>query len=100
MWYLPAFVYMRIAFVFWAKLGLEVTHMVAASQLWILLPAFVDLYIGWSPPVLGQETDCTCFCPFQEFPWAQKVSYYFYGYWNSGVMNSYLGHGLIFVPCY
>merc|ERR1719191_2564480 len=56
MWYLPAFVYMRVAFVAWAKLGLEKTHMVLASQLFITLPAFVDLYVGWNPAYPGQDT--------------------------------------------
>jgi hypothetical protein len=100
MWYLPAFVYMRVLFVAWAKLGLEVTHMIFASQLFITLPAFVDLYIGWNPPYPGMDTVCTCFCPFERWPWAQSFAYHFYGYWNSGMRNSYLGHGLIFVPCY
>jgi hypothetical protein len=100
MWYLPAFVYMRVCFVAWAKVGLEYTHMLFASQLFITLPAFVDLYIGWNPPYPGMDTVCTCFCPFERWPWAQTMSYHLYGYWNSGMRNSYLGHGLIFVPCY
>jgi len=101
MWYLPAFVYMRVAFVAWAKMGLEYTHILLASQLFITFPAFIDLYVGWKPPFPGQETVCNCsFCPFETLPWAETASYYLYGYWNSGVINSYLGHGLIFVPCY
>mmetsp|Transcript_89004 Transcript_89004/g.157611 ORF Transcript_89004/g.157611 Transcript_89004/m.157611 type:complete len:1166 (-) Transcript_89004:295-3792(-) len=101
MWYLPAFVYMRVAFVAWAKMGLEKTHILLASQLWITVPAFVDFYVGWQPPLPGQETVCSCtFCPFDTFSWAETASYYLFGYWNSGVVNSYLGHGLIFVPCY
>lgn len=110
MWYLPVFVYMRATFCAMHWLGLERTHLLLASQMWIFLPAFVDMYIGWkfpseTPTEMAQfDIPCPsgCFCPWQEWPWAQTVSHYTAGWWvepsKSG--NSMVGHALIFIPCY
>mmetsp|Transcript_119444 Transcript_119444/g.381020 ORF Transcript_119444/g.381020 Transcript_119444/m.381020 type:complete len:1192 (+) Transcript_119444:99-3674(+) len=105
MWYLPAFVLMRTTFCAAHWLGLEKTHLVLASQTWLLLPAFVDMYVGWVPQSIGVPVECPsgCFCPWQEWPWAQTVAHYTLGWWveaNAPTRNSFLGHGLIFVPCY
>jgi len=111
MWYLPAFVYMRVLFVFSHHVGnmcrgngrlFECLHMLIMSNLWLTMPCFVDTYIGWTPPAQGQATVCPseCWCPFQVHPEAQTVLYYVIGWWNAGLANSFLGHGLIFIPCY
>ncbi|CAE8738416.1 unnamed protein product [Polarella glacialis] len=115
MWYLPVFAYMRIAFCSMHKLGLEKTHIVLASQIWILLPAFVDFYIGWDldlgagDPAQDQQAELLgacpahCVCPWQELPWLQDVAHYSSGWWVTGPVftaNSYIGHGMIFIPCY
>jgi hypothetical protein len=109
MWYFPAFVLMRAAICAAHKVGLEKTHIALASQIWLLMPAFVDLYVGFYPAFPGEGPDdppqdkvcpAQCFCPFEAWPWFQPFTRYLVGYWNSGVMHSWLGHGLIFVPCY
>jgi hypothetical protein len=109
MWYFPVFVYMRLGIVAAHKLGLEIFHVILVSQVWLIMPAFVDLYVGFSPPFPGkgpldppQDKACPseCFCPLEAWPWFQTVTYYTMGYWNSGVSNSWLGHGAIFIPCY
>jgi hypothetical protein len=73
------------------------------------MPAFIDIYVGWTPYFKGagplnppQDKVCPseCFCPFEAWPWFQPFTHYTVGYWNSGVENSWLGHGLIFIPCY
>eukprot|EP00931_Biecheleriopsis_adriatica_P049863 TRINITY_DN2884_c0_g1_i4.p1 TRINITY_DN2884_c0_g1~~TRINITY_DN2884_c0_g1_i4.p1 ORF type:complete len:1180 (-),score=260.35 TRINITY_DN2884_c0_g1_i4:34-3573(-) len=110
MWYLPVFVYMRAAFCAMHWLGMEKLHMLLASQIWLIMPAFVDLYIGWKFP---QETPAEsaafdipcpsgCFCPWQEWPWAQTFSHYTTGWWvePSKSSNSMIGHAMIFIPCY
>jgi len=105
MWYLPVFVYMRAMFCAMHRLGLEKVHLMIASQIWILMPAFVDLYIGWKPdsPATSGPCPAQCFCPWEAFPGAQTLSYYFSGWWvyakdPSG--HSMIGHALIFIPCY
>jgi hypothetical protein len=109
MWYFPAFVFMRAGICAAHKVGLEITHILLAAQVWLILPAFVDIYVGWTPFFKGdgplnppQDKVCPseCFCPFEEWPWFQSFTHYTVGYWNSGVANSWLGHGLIFIPCY
>jgi len=107
MWYLPAFVFMRSVFCAAHWVGLERTHLVLASQIWLLMPAFVDLYIGWKPwteqSVVPIECPEGCFCPWAAWPWAQPLSSYVVGWWleqGHPFKNSFLGHGLIFVPCY
>merc|ERR1719265_2614661 len=103
MWYLPAFVYMRAAFCWLHKAGLEKTHLVIASQLWLFVPAFVDFYIGWQPTLPGLATECPsrCFCPWQKWPWAQTVAHYVIGWWaGDGTSHSFIGHAMIFIPCY
>lgn len=105
LWYLPAFVLMRAAFcaAHWA--GLEKTNLLVSSQVWLLMPAFVDLYVGWRPnsPVVSTECPSQCFCPWQKWPAAQNVAYYTLGWWvdfEDPVGNSFTGHGMIFIPCY
>merc|ERR1719277_387102 len=105
MWYLPVFAYMRAAFCAMHWIGLEKTHLLLAAQLWILMPAFVDLYVGWQPQADGTPAGCPsgCFCPWQEWPWAQTFAYYTTGWWvaeSDPVAHSMLGHALIFIPCY
>ncbi|CAE8666300.1 unnamed protein product [Polarella glacialis] len=115
MWYLPVFAYMRIVFCSMHKIGLEKTHIVLASQIWILLPAFVDFYMGWDlglaagDPGQDQQAELLgacpahCVCPWQESPWLQDVAHYSSGWWVTGPVftaNSYVGHGMIFIPCY
>eukprot|EP00930_Biecheleria_cincta_P020248 TRINITY_DN15269_c0_g1_i2.p1 TRINITY_DN15269_c0_g1~~TRINITY_DN15269_c0_g1_i2.p1 ORF type:complete len:1240 (+),score=211.80 TRINITY_DN15269_c0_g1_i2:460-3720(+) len=111
MWYLPVFVYMRAAFCAMHWLGLERTHLLLASQIWIFLPAFIDMYIGWKFPqqtaeeMVRFDIPCPsgCFCPWQEWPWAQTVAHYTSGWWvtpSESTENSMLGHALIFIPCY
>eukprot|EP00747_Dinoflagellata_sp_TGD_P165314 gnl/TRDRNA2_/TRDRNA2_186427_c0_seq1.p1 gnl/TRDRNA2_/TRDRNA2_186427_c0~~gnl/TRDRNA2_/TRDRNA2_186427_c0_seq1.p1 ORF type:complete len:1219 (-),score=229.93 gnl/TRDRNA2_/TRDRNA2_186427_c0_seq1:255-3911(-) len=110
MWYLPAFVLMRVIFCGAHAIGLEKTHLALASQLWLIFPAFMDLYIGWKPEGGGHlpssvpaECPSGCFCPWQSVPWSQPVAEYTLGWWDFGndpFGNSFLGHGLIFIPCY
>jgi acyl-coenzyme A synthetase/AMP-(fatty) acid ligase len=109
MWYFPAFVIMRAAVCAAHKAGLELTHIVLASQIWLIMPAVIDIYVGFTPYFPGagplnppQDKVCPseCFCPFEAWPWFQPFTHYTVGYWNSGVENSWLGHGLIFIPCY
>jgi len=64
------------------------------------MPAFVDMYSGWKPEDFSDGNPAHCFAPFQEYPWAQTVLYHTVGWWNSGVGNSFLGKGLLFIPCY
>jgi len=105
MWYLPAFVLMRVAFCAAHWLGLEKAHIALTSQAWILLPAFVDFYVGWQPQSPKVPTLCppATFCPWQAWPHAQNIARYTVGWWvdsDDPVKNSMLGHGLIFIPCY
>jgi len=107
MWYLPAFVLMRAAFCAAHHMGIEKLHLVLFSQIWIIMPAFVDLYIGWQPHLANSEvpTECPsmCFCPWQAWPQAQTIAYYTLGWWVAGsspVAHSMVGHALIFIPCY
>mmetsp|Transcript_26823 Transcript_26823/g.62842 ORF Transcript_26823/g.62842 Transcript_26823/m.62842 type:complete len:1177 (-) Transcript_26823:70-3600(-) len=109
MWYLPVFVYMRAAFCAMHHLGLEKLHLLLASQIWIIAPAFIDMYIGWregpgSPqPYLDATCPSQCFCPWQAMPWAQTVAHYTAGWWvqpSSPTASSMVGHALIFIPCY
>jgi hypothetical protein len=105
MWYLPVFAYMRAAFCAMHWVGLEKTHLLLAAQLWIFMPAFVDLYVGWQPQAGGTPAECPsgCFCPWKEWPWAQTFAYYTSGWWvaeSDPVDHSMMGHALIFIPCY
>merc|ERR1719428_457599 len=105
MWYLPAFVLMRGAFCAAHWLKIEYLHLVLLSQIWILMPAYVDLYIGWKPqsPLIPEECPSMCFCPWQEYPHAQTIAYYTLGWWVAGsspLAHSMVGHALIFIPCY
>mmetsp|Transcript_75549 Transcript_75549/g.213722 ORF Transcript_75549/g.213722 Transcript_75549/m.213722 type:complete len:1192 (+) Transcript_75549:47-3622(+) len=105
MWYLPVFVYMRATFCAMHWLGLERTHLVLASQLWLLVPAVVDFYIGWLPSGPSIQGPCPshCVCPWEEFPGAQTVSYFLSGWWvapGDPTGHSFVGHALIFIPCY
>lgn len=106
MWYLPVFVYMKGIFNAAHWLGIPRLHMFLFSQIWILLPAFVDFYAGWQPwDPNGSVNVCTpgCYCPFDDLPWLQTVLYYTMGWWVSFYepqKHSMLGHALIFIPCY
>jgi len=105
MWYLPAFVLMRATFCAAHWMRMEKLHLLVFSQIWILMPAFVDLYIGWQPQSPNIPTECPsmCFCPWKDWPQAQKISYYIMGWWvapGDPVAHSYIGHALIFIPCY
>lgn len=105
MWYLSAFVIMRCAFCAAHWMGIERLHLLLFSQIWILMPAFVDLYVGWQPQAQGIPAECpsSCFCPWQEWPQAQTVAYYTMGWWvaqTNPVAHSMVGHALIFIPCY
>uniref|UniRef100_A0A7S0FM77 AMP-binding enzyme C-terminal domain-containing protein n=1 Tax=Pyrodinium bahamense TaxID=73915 RepID=A0A7S0FM77_9DINO len=102
MWFLPAFVYMRIAFVAAHRAGLERAHIAVTSLVWLALPCFVDLYVGWRPFSEGTEAVCPaeCLCPFQAIPWAEDFAYYTLGWWNAGPSNSFVARGLFFIPCY
>jgi hypothetical protein len=105
MWYLPAFVLMRCAFCAAHRMGMEKLHLVLFSQFWILMPAFVDFYIGWQPQSPNIPTECpsACFCPWKEWPQAQTIAYYTIGWWVAGtdpVAHSFVGHAMIFIPCY
>lgn len=109
LWYLPAFVLMRAAFCGAHHFGFEKAHIAILSQLWLIVPAFVDFYVGWVPKP-GQEfkhvpATCPsrCFCPWQEIPGSQTLAHYMVGWWVSGpqeTQHSMIGHGLIFIPCY
>merc|ERR1711972_543894 len=68
MWYLPAFVLMRAAFIASHKIGLGKTHMLVLGQLWIILPAFVDFYVGWKPDQEDMQCPSQCFYPWQTWP--------------------------------
>jgi hypothetical protein len=107
MWYLPAFVLMRAMFIASHKIGPKVgiLHMILVGQIWLVLPAFVDFYVGWTPNAEGIPLQCPkqCFCPWQEWPQLQTYAYYSFGWWvarTDPVHHSYLGNGLIFFPCY
>merc|ERR1711879_574427 len=39
-------------------------------------------------------------CPFTAWSWAQPLAYLSIGWWDTGVSHSFLGQGLIFIPCY
>mmetsp|Transcript_13033 Transcript_13033/g.40274 ORF Transcript_13033/g.40274 Transcript_13033/m.40274 type:complete len:1213 (+) Transcript_13033:74-3712(+) len=105
MWYLPVFVYMRTVFCAMHWIGLERTHILLASQIWILMPAFVDLYIGWKPVGPATMGPCPdqCFCLWESFPQGKTLAYYLAGWWvetKHTVRNSMLGHAIVFIPCY
>lgn len=105
MWFLPAFVYMRILFVIAHKCRVMVPHMLIAAQLWLTVPMFVDWYVGWRPAPPGQQQQCSahCFCPFQGRLWVESAAYYGVGMWTVGegmISHSFVGRGLFFVPCY
>lgn len=106
MWYLAAFAIMRATFCAAHHMGLEKIHLAVASQAWLILPAFVDLYIGWKLPghsVIPTQCPSGCFCPFQELPWAQTAARYTLGWWVDGegpTQNSFLSTALIMIPCY
>jgi len=111
MWYLPVFACMRAVFCGMHSLGLQKVHIAIASQVWILMPAFVDWYVGWATPgnsgkvTTGLSDTCPsqCLCPWQEWPGSQRVAHYAAGWWVSGPhpqRNSFIGHALIFIPCY
>nr|AYF56486.1 nonribosomal peptide synthetase 9563 [Ostreopsis cf. ovata] len=111
MWYLPVFAIMRAVFCLMHHLGIQRLHLLLVSQIWILLPAFVDFYVGWvqdpnMPGALGLEhATCPsgCFCPWQSWSWAQPLSFYAAGWWvwsPAPAKHSYVGHALIFIPCY
>uniref|UniRef100_A0A7S4Q4W0 AMP-dependent synthetase/ligase domain-containing protein n=1 Tax=Alexandrium monilatum TaxID=311494 RepID=A0A7S4Q4W0_9DINO len=101
MWFLPAFVYMRVIFVAAKVAGLERTHMALASSIWLVLPSFVDFYTGWSGDPKAQ-CPSECVCPFMDYPWTEDIAYTSLGWWNGagGPANSFLGRGLFFIPCY
>lgn len=108
-WYLPAFVYMRVALCMAKRAGLERVHLLAASQIWLCMPTFVDLYTGFLPwdewfkpvrPDMPGRCPSQCFCPFEAWPWAQPLAFITVGWWESDVSHSFLGQGLIFIPCY
>lgn len=101
MWYLPAFVVMRATFVACCKMGRawEYLYMCLLMLMFLVLPAFVDLYIGLT--MTNSDQECTCLCPFQVLqPVSEYLAYYLFGFWNTDTSDSYLGHRLIFVPCY
>eukprot|EP00929_Paragymnodinium_shiwhaense_P116423 TRINITY_DN8595_c0_g1_i1.p1 TRINITY_DN8595_c0_g1~~TRINITY_DN8595_c0_g1_i1.p1 ORF type:complete len:1181 (-),score=321.68 TRINITY_DN8595_c0_g1_i1:568-4110(-) len=114
MWYLPVFVFMRAGFCAAHHLGIEKLHILLASQIWIIGPAFIDMYVGWkvaaghagadpAQPFLNAECPSHCVCPWQALPWAQTVSHYAAGWWvmpNHPERNSMVGHALVFIPCY
>lgn len=109
LWYLPAFVMMRVAFCGAHHLGIEKAHIAILSQIWLFVPAFVDFYVGWVPSPgavpLDVPAECPsgCLCPWQDFPDAQTFAQYTMGWWVSGpdvARNSMIGHALIFIPCY
>jgi len=107
LWYLPAFVIMRACFCAAHSLGLEKTHILLASQVWLIMPAFVDLYIGWTSDdtsgVIPTECPSGCLCPWQQWPWSKALAPYILGWWvepSAPDANSFLGHALIFIPCY
>jgi amino acid adenylation domain-containing protein len=105
MWYLPAFVLMRAAFCAAHHLKIEYLHLLILAQIWILMPAYVDLYIGWKPQssLIPEECPSQCWCPWKEYPQAQTIAYYTMGWWVAGsspLAHSMVGHALIFVPCY
>lgn len=105
MWYLPVFVYMRAAFCAMHWIGLERLHILLAAQIWILMPAFVDMYIGWKPDSATTHGPCPvqCWCPWEDFPQGQTLAYYLTGWWvyeKDPTGHSMLGHALIFIPCY
>jgi len=109
MWYLPVFVYMRACFCAMHHLGFEKLHLLLASQIWIIAPAFVDMYIGWREgpgapqPYLDAVCPSQCICPWQDLPWAQTFAHYAAGWWvqpASPTASSMVGHALIFIPCY
>jgi hypothetical protein len=103
MWYLPVFVLMRALFIFTHRMGIGKIHMFLFGQVWIILPAFVDFYIGWQPEFENEQCPAQCFCPWQTWPRLQTIAYYTMGWWVSGdnpASNSFLGKAMIFIPCY
>jgi amino acid adenylation domain-containing protein len=105
LWYLVVFFWMRGAFCVAHRLGCERLHMLIASQTWILLPAFVNFYVGYqtmpADPLNPQE-HAACpsgtFCPFQ-LPYIQNIAHFGFG-WQWWAGESFLLKGLVFVPCY
>jgi hypothetical protein len=105
LWFLPAFVYMRVLFVLAHKYNIMKLHMIVLSQIWLTLPMFVDFYVGWKPAPPGAAKVCPsqCFCPFDGQPWAEDMAYGLIGMWSVGpkmIDHSFVGRALFFVPCY
>mmetsp|Transcript_168998 Transcript_168998/g.299453 ORF Transcript_168998/g.299453 Transcript_168998/m.299453 type:complete len:392 (+) Transcript_168998:1-1176(+) len=101
-WYLPAFVVMRITYVAFSRLGLEWTYMLFTAAIFTVMPAYVDLYIGVKQEfasLASKEATCTCFCPFEAWPLAQRIAWYTFGFFQTE-QEGHLGHRLIFIPAY
>merc|ERR1719310_1139882 len=95
---------MRSAFSLAHRFGCERLHMLIASQTWIILPAFVNFYVGFvapgNPPNPQENAPCPefTFCPFQ-IPQMQNILHFGFG-WQWWAGESFLLKGLVFVPCY
>merc|ERR1719502_2621560 len=105
LWFLPAFVYMRVLFVVAHRCGLMRLHMLLLSQLWLTVPMFVDWYVGWHPVPKGEATVCPaqCFCPFEGRRWVESIAFDSVGMWTvvpAMISHSFVGRALFFVPCY
>eukprot|EP00928_Gymnodinium_smaydae_P091761 TRINITY_DN7549_c0_g3_i2.p1 TRINITY_DN7549_c0_g3~~TRINITY_DN7549_c0_g3_i2.p1 ORF type:complete len:1208 (+),score=229.97 TRINITY_DN7549_c0_g3_i2:234-3857(+) len=105
LWFLPAFVWMRILFVVAHKLGMLPFHVILLGQIWLTVPMFVDWYTGWTPRMTSQPTQCSpdCFCPFEGRPWVESLTYYTLGMWSvpaTMIDHSFVGRALFFIPCY
>lgn len=105
LWFLPAFVYMRVLFVLAHKYNVMTLHIMVLSQIWLTLPMFVDYYVGWTPTRPGQAKECPaqCFCPFEGRPDAEVFAYDAIGMWNvpaQQIDHSFVGRALFFIPCY
>eukprot|EP00746_Dinoflagellata_sp_MGD_P120788 gnl/MRDRNA2_/MRDRNA2_56185_c0_seq1.p1 gnl/MRDRNA2_/MRDRNA2_56185_c0~~gnl/MRDRNA2_/MRDRNA2_56185_c0_seq1.p1 ORF type:complete len:1270 (-),score=211.21 gnl/MRDRNA2_/MRDRNA2_56185_c0_seq1:148-3387(-) len=105
LWFLPAFVYMRVLFVLAHKYNVMMLHMFVISQLWLTVPMFVDFYVGWKPAAPGAAKTCPaqCFCPFDGNSWVEDLTYGAIGMWSVGpqlIDHSFVGRALFFIPCY
>eukprot|EP00929_Paragymnodinium_shiwhaense_P112178 TRINITY_DN8043_c0_g1_i1.p1 TRINITY_DN8043_c0_g1~~TRINITY_DN8043_c0_g1_i1.p1 ORF type:complete len:1244 (-),score=255.96 TRINITY_DN8043_c0_g1_i1:491-4222(-) len=105
LWFLPAFVYLRVLFVIAHKLGMMKLHFLLVSQIWLTVPMVVDWYVGWKPYMAGVGTECSphCFCPFKDRLWVESIAYYSVGMWSvpvSLISHSFIGRALFFIPCY
>eukprot|EP00931_Biecheleriopsis_adriatica_P122850 TRINITY_DN9789_c0_g1_i4.p1 TRINITY_DN9789_c0_g1~~TRINITY_DN9789_c0_g1_i4.p1 ORF type:complete len:1238 (-),score=177.27 TRINITY_DN9789_c0_g1_i4:48-3761(-) len=105
LWFLPAFVYMRICFVFAHTYNVMFLHMAILSQIWLTVPMFLDWYTGWKPSSPGTATACPaqCFCPFERSSWIESAAYDIIGMWTvppNMVNHSFIGRALFFIPCY